>query len=73
MLVTGMSSSEPRREVSCPVYMPMTSPDGSHQRHAAAVPSSRHRRPCSTDFRMIPSQADCQVKPATSLVCSSTQ
>jgi len=58
----GMRSSESRRDVSCTDYLPMTSSDGTHQRDAAAgtVSRSRHR---TTDFRMIPSQADCQVKP----------
>ena len=60
--IAGMSSPQARREVKNTAYLPMTSPDDSspHQSDADVL-SSRHGRP-NADFRMIPSEADCQVK-----------
>jgi len=58
----GMSSAKATRSVKWPGYLPMTSLDdsSSHQRDAADS-SSGHDRP-PTEFRMIPGEADCQVR-----------
>jgi len=56
-----MSSTKARREVNRSSYLPMTSFDdaSTHQKDTAVNGSRRHP---SSDFRMIPNQADCQVK-----------
>jgi len=58
-----MSSTEARREVKRSGYLPMTSLNDSspHQKDAKDAAVSSSRRQLSTDFRMIPNEADCQV------------